>query len=147
MHRVAETERSGAVNRELQHVFAIRDDRPLAEWTDFDRVEVDGLVLVDHDGFAALAAAVNGERVQRGTVPARSWDGSSETDVDVTAAELVPAPYLHASRRRCGASPAASRGRCSEDERPPGLPADLALSLRYRLARRRESPDRRIDDG
>lgn len=94
VHRVAETERSGAVNRELQHVFAIRDDRPLVAWRDFDRVELDGLVLIGHEGFAALAAAVNDEHVGHGTAPARSWDGSSETDVDVAAAELVPAPYL-----------------------------------------------------
>ena len=52
-------------------------------------------MLIGHEGFAALAAAVNDEHVGLGTVPARSWDGSSETDVDVTAAELIPAPYLH----------------------------------------------------
>lgn len=95
VHRVAETERSGTVNRELQHVFAIRDDRPLAAWRDFDRVELDGLVLIGHEGFAALAAAVNDEHASPVAVPARSWDGSSETGGDVTAAELVPAPYLH----------------------------------------------------
>jgi isopentenyldiphosphate isomerase len=95
VHRVADTERSGTVNRELQHVFAIRDDRPLSAWRDFDCVELDGLVLIGHDGFAALAAAVNGERAGPDVVRARSWDGSSEADVDVTAAEVVPAPYLH----------------------------------------------------
>jgi isopentenyldiphosphate isomerase len=92
VHRVDEVERSGLVNRELQHVFGIRDDRPLAQWTGFDRVELDGLVLVDHDGFAALAAAV----VDGGasTVPARAWDGTTVEEVEVTAAEVVPAPYL-----------------------------------------------------
>ena len=94
VHRVAETERSGTVNRELQHVFAIRDDRPLTAWRDFDRVELDGLVLIGHDGFAALAAEVNGERAGPGTVHARWWDGSSAADIDVSAAEVVPAPYL-----------------------------------------------------
>ncbi len=95
VHRVADTEHSGTVNRELQHVFAVRDDRPLTAWRDFDRVELDGLVLIGHDGFAALAAAVNGERSDAGVVRARSWDGSSEAAIDVAAAEVVPAPYLH----------------------------------------------------
>jgi isopentenyldiphosphate isomerase len=94
-HRVADTERSGTVNRELQHVFAMRDERPLTAWRDFDRVELEGLVLIGHDGFAALAAAVNGERASPGAVHARSWDGSSEAAVDVSAAEIVPTPYLH----------------------------------------------------
>jgi isopentenyldiphosphate isomerase len=95
VHRVADTERSGTVNRELQHVFAVRDDRPLSSWRDFDRVELEGLVLIGHDGFAALAAAVNGERAGSGAVRARSWDGSSEAAIDVGAGEVVPAPYLH----------------------------------------------------
>jgi isopentenyldiphosphate isomerase len=95
VHRVADTERSGTVNRELQHVFAVRDDRPLTAWRDFDRVELEGLVLIGHDGFAALAAAVNGERAGSDAVRARSWDGSSEAAIDVDATELVPAPYLH----------------------------------------------------
>jgi isopentenyldiphosphate isomerase len=90
VHRVADTERSGTVNRELQHVFAVRDDRPLTAWRDFDRVELDGLVLVDHEGFAALAAAVD----ERHTVPARLWDGTQETAIEIAAAEVVPTPYL-----------------------------------------------------
>jgi isopentenyldiphosphate isomerase len=94
VHRVEDAERSGVVNRELQHVFAVRDDRPLARWTGFDRVELDGLVLVGHDGFAALAAALgDGAAV---SVPARAWDGAAEHDVEVSAAEVVPAPYLAA---------------------------------------------------
>jgi isopentenyldiphosphate isomerase len=107
VHRVADAERSGTVNRELQHVFAVRDDRPLSAWGDFDRIELDGLVLVGHDGFAALAAAVNGERSGPDVVHARSWDGSSETDVNVVVAEVVPAPYLHSiapALRRIGSS-------------------------------------------
>jgi isopentenyldiphosphate isomerase len=95
VHRVADTECSGTVNRELQHVFAVRDDRPLSAWQDFDRVELDGLVLIGHDAFAALAAAVNGERASSDVVHARSWDGSAEADVDIAPAEVVPAPYLH----------------------------------------------------
>ncbi|WCB96433.1 Isopentenyl-diphosphate Delta-isomerase [Baekduia alba] len=96
VHRVADPERSGIVNRELQHVFAVRDERPLAEWTSFDRVEVAGLVLVDHAGFAALAAALadgdgNGVRVA-----GREWDGTAERATEVAPAEVVPAPYLAA---------------------------------------------------
>jgi isopentenyldiphosphate isomerase len=94
VHRVADAERSGTVNRELQHVFAVRDDRALTAWADFDRVELDGLVLIGHEGFATLAAAVNDERSGPEVVHARAWDGTSEADVDVAAAEIVPAPYL-----------------------------------------------------
>jgi hypothetical protein len=104
---VADAERSGTVNRELQHVFAMRDDRPLTAWRDFDRVELDGLMLIGHDGFAALATAVNGEHTGAGAVRARSWDGTSQDDVDVSAAEVVPAPYLASiapALRRIGGS-------------------------------------------
>jgi isopentenyldiphosphate isomerase len=99
VHRVDETEQSGFVNREVQHVFAIRDDRPLARWTHFDRVELDGLVRVGHDGFAALAGALRADggdgAAGRGLrVPGRAWDGTEEADVEVTPAEVVPAPYL-----------------------------------------------------
>ncbi|QEC50496.1 NUDIX domain-containing protein [Baekduia soli] len=83
MHRVDEV-----ANRELQHVFAVRDDRPLTAWTDFDRVELDGLVLVAHAAFAAL---VNGS-----PAPARSWDGTHAGDVTVGPGDLVPTPYLSA---------------------------------------------------
>jgi isopentenyldiphosphate isomerase len=94
VHRVADEERPGQVNRELQHVFAVRDDRPLEAWTDFDRVEVDGLVLVDHPHFATLAAASAGAPGPSGPVPALAWDGRSVSPVDVAADELVPTPYL-----------------------------------------------------
>jgi isopentenyldiphosphate isomerase len=97
IHRVVDTERSGVVNRELQHVFAVRDDRPLAQWTGFDRVEVDGLVLVDHDGFDALAAALGDDGPASAVaVRGRAWDGTREEDVEVRAAEIIPAPYLDA---------------------------------------------------
>jgi isopentenyldiphosphate isomerase len=99
VHRVADEERSGVVNRELQHVFAVRDERPLAQWTAFDRTEVDGLVLVEHDDFATLARALadgDAADVREVRVGARAWDGEAEHDVAVGAAEIVPAPYLSA---------------------------------------------------
>jgi isopentenyldiphosphate isomerase len=98
VHRVDETERSGLVNRELQHVFAVRDDRPLEAWTEFDRVELDGLVMVDHDGFETLARALEDPERDPGAteVAARAWDGVAVRDVRVRAAEVVPTPYLTA---------------------------------------------------
>ncbi|MCW2994797.1 MAG: hypothetical protein JWQ18_2292 [Conexibacter sp.] len=105
--RVADPEHSGTVNRELQHVFAVVDERPLSAWADFDRVELDGVVLVDHDGFAALAAASAGADASV-VVPGRAWDGVREADVDVRASEVVPTPYLPeiapALRRLAGAA-------------------------------------------
>src|SRR4051812_19760190 len=95
VHRVHDAERSGVVNHELQHVFAVRDPRPLAGWTAFDRVELDGLVLVGHGAFAALAGAVaGGDGGIR--VAGRAWDGRREDDVEVASDEVVPAPYLAA---------------------------------------------------
>ncbi|HET6509617.1 MAG TPA: NUDIX domain-containing protein [Baekduia sp.] len=96
MHRVDDAERSGVVNRELQHVFAVRDARPLETWRDFDRVELDGLVLVGHDGFLELARALEAgtDRGEDLAVPARAWDGVAVVDARVTPGELVPAPYL-----------------------------------------------------
>jgi isopentenyldiphosphate isomerase len=97
VHRVAEPQRSGIVNRELQHVFAIRDGRALTEWTAFDRAELDGLVLVEHDDFAALVAALGDTPARtkaRLRVPASAWDGEALTAIEVTPAEVVPAPYL-----------------------------------------------------
>lgn len=83
VHRVDEH-----ANRELQHVFAIRDDRPLEAWTAFDHTELDGLVLVGHDDFARLAAG------DEARAPGRAWDGRAVEPVEVGAHELVPAPYL-----------------------------------------------------
>jgi isopentenyldiphosphate isomerase len=95
VHRVADPERSGIVNRELQHVFAVRDDRPLEQWTAFDRVEVAGLVLVDHEGFTSLAEHVGtGNASTASPVKGRAWDGTDVRDVAIDASELVPAPYL-----------------------------------------------------
>jgi 8-oxo-dGTP pyrophosphatase MutT (NUDIX family) len=84
VHRVREPS-----NREHQHVFGVRDDRPLEAWTAFDRVEVDGLVLVGHDAFATLAGG-------GGAVAAAAWDGARVDAVQVAAGELVPTPYLAA---------------------------------------------------
>jgi isopentenyldiphosphate isomerase len=98
VHRVDETEHSGLVNRELQHVFAVRDDRPLEAWSDFDRVELDGLVHVDHDAFLELARALDGgDGAPEGLiVPGRAWDGTALSGVQVSPEEVVPAPYLTA---------------------------------------------------
>jgi isopentenyldiphosphate isomerase len=90
VHRVADGERDGAINRELQHVFGVRDERPLDAWTAFDSIELDGLVLVGHQEFAALAAGAPG------TVPGTAWDGERLAAVDVAPRELVPTPYLAA---------------------------------------------------
>jgi isopentenyldiphosphate isomerase len=99
MHRVADPDRSGIVNRELQHVFAVRDQRPLTDWTAFDRVEVAGLVLVGHAEYEALARAVAADadgHVAPVRVAGRAWDGEVQRDVAVAASEVVPAPYLAA---------------------------------------------------
>jgi isopentenyldiphosphate isomerase len=87
VHRVDEEPEPGRHNREHQHVFAVRDDRPLEAWTAWDRTELDGLVLVGHDAFAALAGG--GE-----PVAGRAWDGRRAAAVEVAADELVPTPYL-----------------------------------------------------
>jgi ADP-ribose pyrophosphatase YjhB (NUDIX family) len=73
----------GTTNREFQHVYTVRDDRPLREWAAFDRAEVAGLVLMSPDG-------------------AIEWDGEHERAVTVDPAEIVPAPYLSALLPRRG---------------------------------------------
>ncbi len=87
-HRVEDRERPGVVNRELQHVFGVRDERPLEAFDAFDRAELDGLVVVGHDGFAALA------RGAPAPVAATTWDGLRVAATAVRAGELVPSPYL-----------------------------------------------------
>jgi len=84
---VDETQADGTANREFQHVFAVRDDRPLAAFTAFDREELEGLVAVPR---AALAALLAGGPAIGGT----AWDGAAVTPLTVRAEELVPAPYL-----------------------------------------------------
>lgn len=98
VHRVDDEPVPGMYNREHQHVFAVHDERPLDAWTAWDRTELDGLVLVDHDGFAALAAGAGDP------VAARSWDGERVRDIDVRADELVPTPYLSAIAPRLAAA-------------------------------------------
>ena len=89
-HRVSDELQEGRSNRELQHVFAVHDERALATWTAFDRVEVEGLVLIGHEAFAALTAE---EPV---LVPATAWNGQRLSAIEVAASELVPTPYLAA---------------------------------------------------
>lgn len=85
VHRVDERDGEGA-NRELQHVFAVRDERPLDAWTAFDRAELAGLVRVAAGDLAALVGGRD--------VAATAWDGAAVRPVRVTAARVVPAPYL-----------------------------------------------------
>jgi isopentenyldiphosphate isomerase len=85
VHRVDEQDGEGA-NRELQHVFAVRDDRPLDAWTGFDRAELAGLVRVAAADLPGLVAGAD--------VPGWAWDGTRIRERTVGAAELVPAPYL-----------------------------------------------------
>lgn len=87
VHRVDDEPARGRRNREHQHVFAVRDERPLEAWTAWDRAELDGLVLVGHGDLATLAAG-------GGPVAARTWDGARARDGRVRARELVPTPYL-----------------------------------------------------
>jgi isopentenyldiphosphate isomerase len=94
VHRVADRERAGMDNRELQHVFAVRDDRALEAWTGFDRAEVDGLVLVGHAAFAELVAERPTAHAPATSWPATAWDGNRLSAIEVTSAEVVPTPYL-----------------------------------------------------
>jgi isopentenyldiphosphate isomerase len=80
----------GMINRELQHVFAVHDERPLESWTALDAHEVDELVLVDHSAFAALTASKAPEQA------AIAWNGRESVPIVVRHEELTPAPYLAA---------------------------------------------------
>jgi isopentenyldiphosphate isomerase len=84
---VVDEQHGGRRNRERQHVFALADARPLDHWTEFERAEIDGLVLVDHDAFSSLVAG-------RGDQPALAFDGRSISAMTVHSNELIPAPYL-----------------------------------------------------
>jgi isopentenyldiphosphate isomerase len=88
VHRVDDEPDPGLRNREHQHVFGVRDDRPLDAYDRFDRTELDGLVHVDHAAFAALAAGRDGQ------AGALAWDGDRVRRATIRAAELVPSPYL-----------------------------------------------------
>jgi hypothetical protein len=76
----------------------VRDERPLEAWSDFDRVELDGLVHVGHDAFLELARALDGgdDAPEDLVVPGRAWDGTALSGVQVSPEEVVPAPYLTA---------------------------------------------------
>lgn len=86
VHRVDERAGEG-VNREHQHVFAVRDERPLEAYAAIDLGELDGLVLVAHDAFAHLVTD------RRGEYPAIGWNGVERSLFRVRASEMVPAPY------------------------------------------------------
>jgi hypothetical protein len=89
VHRVEDRPTPQMTNREFQHVFAVRDERPLQAWTDFDRGELAGVVLVSHPGYAGLVIA-------RAAVEAHEWDGETVRAVVLQPDEVVPAPYLAA---------------------------------------------------
>lgn len=80
---------AGMVNREFQHVYLVEDSRPLREWTDFDRVELDGLVLLPLASFTELV-----HTAAPGPWPARGWDGEREQDVLVRREEVLVTDYL-----------------------------------------------------
>jgi isopentenyldiphosphate isomerase len=91
MRSVVDRPTPATTNRELQHVFLVRDDRPLEAWSDFDRVEVAGLAWLGLEAFTALAF---GEVA--GPWPGREWDGRTVVTKTITREELVPASYLRA---------------------------------------------------
>jgi isopentenyldiphosphate isomerase len=110
-HPVEDRERPGIVNRERQHVFAVRDDRALERYDAFDRAELEGLVLVARDGFAALAHGA------QASVAATAWDGARSSAIAVRAAELVPSPYLASLSAALAALGATSRSESSRSRR------------------------------
>lgn len=77
-----------ATNRELQHVFLARDDRPLKAWTGFDRVEVAGLAWLNLKHFDELVRGV-----VPGPWPGCEWDGRTVAPTQIAREELVPASY------------------------------------------------------
>ena len=93
------------VNRELQHVYVVRDERPLEAWTALDRVELDGLVALSLADFTALAHGPAG-----GPWPARAWDGERVTATAVERAEVIDGVYLRVL--------AIMLERCARGERP-----------------------------
>ena len=89
MRSVVDHPTPGTTNREFQHVFLVRDDRPLDAWTAFDRVEVAGLAWLRLEHFTEL---VFGD--VPGPWPAREWDGSAVVATELRREELIPASYL-----------------------------------------------------
>ena len=84
--RVDENHGDGTTNREFQHVYAVRDNRPLNEFTAIDRAELEGLVGIHLRDFGRLLEGTD--------VPGIAWDGARAEATMVRRAELVPAPYL-----------------------------------------------------
>jgi len=91
MRPVVDHPTPATINRELQHVFLARDDRPLAAWRDFDRVEVAGLAWLALEDFTALAFSE-----VAGPWSGREWDGRTVAANRIAREELVPASYLRA---------------------------------------------------
>ncbi len=79
----------GLVNREFQHVFLARDDRPLEAWTDLEWSELDGLARMALPTFSEL---VHGPA--SGPWPAEAWDGTSVERVGIARDEVIPGSYL-----------------------------------------------------
>lgn len=92
---VDEVQSDGTINREFQHVFVVRDDRPLEAFTDFDRGELDGLAAIG-------LAAFEGLLTRGGAAGGTAWDGTTRTPITVQADELVPTPYLLAVVKELG---------------------------------------------
>lgn len=88
VHPLVDHPTPATTNREFQHVFLARDDRPLEAWTDFDRVEVAALAWIGLEHFAALVAGAD-----LGPRPAREWDGRRVAVTQIARAELVAAGY------------------------------------------------------
>lgn len=91
MRPVVDRPTPATINRELQHVFLVRDDRPLEAWRDFDRVEVAGLAWLGLGAFTELAFGD-----VAGPWPGREWDGRTVLATRVARQELVPASYRQA---------------------------------------------------
>jgi isopentenyldiphosphate isomerase len=83
---VDEPQPDGTHNREFQHVYAIRDNTPLTEFTAIDRTDLRGLVAVRRHDFAQLA---DGR-----AVAGIAWDGERAMARRVTSDDLVPTPYI-----------------------------------------------------
>lgn len=79
----------GMTNREFQHVFLVRDDRPLEAWTAFDREEVAGLAWLGVDDLTRL---VFGDGP--GPWSGQEWDGRRVVPAAIAREELIPATYL-----------------------------------------------------
>ena len=99
--RVDEQQPDGTINREHQHVYAVRDPRPVTAFTAIDRGELDGLVVVTATAFTALAGGADADGI--------AWDGERAEPVVVGAAELVPAPYFIELSGVCAKQVAGSR--------------------------------------